>query len=326
MILSASRRTDIPCLYVPWLMNRLRAGSVLVRNPMNHHQVSRVSLAADVIDCAVFWTKHGASLLPHLDEIETHWPFYFQYTLNGYGRALEPGLPALEARLDTLRQLSDRIGPARVIWRYDPVLMTDVYGVPWHLAMFERIAAALAGYVETCVFSFIDMYPKVQHRLASGNVRGCTLEEMHLLAAGFAESARRHGMGIQTCAEAIDLDQYGIAHGCCTDGRLIKRLVGQPVGGRKDPNQRAVCGCLESIDIGQYNTCPLGCLYCYASFNPKAVTTLMRQHDPASPLLVGQLTPADHVTDRKMKSLKEKPAPDTNAAQMNLFDGMGDVG
>ncbi len=304
MILSVSRRTDIPAFYTKWFLNRLQEGYVFVRNPMNYHQVSKVSLAPSVIDCIVFWTKNAAPILPHIQKIQKHYPLYFQYTLNAYNKDVEPALPALDAKLETFCRLSDTIGKDAVIWRYDPVFVTETYTVEWHIEQFGRIAKALAGKTNTCVFSFIDIYDKVKNNMKNIDAHACTPEEMNVIAAAFAQIAAQCGMELRTCAEAIDLDQYGIRHGCCIDGELIAKLTGWNMKAKKDPNQRMECGCLESIDIGQYNTCRHGCKYCYANSNPQSVITFSKQHDPASPLLTGHLEPSDKVTERKMKSLK----------------------
>lgn len=305
MILSVSRRTDVPAFYSEWFMNRLREGYVLVRNPMNYHQVSKVNLNPDVIDCMVFWTKNPSPLLPHIQEIKQKYPLYFQYTLNAYDHDIEPALPVLKEKLATFCKLSDQIGSDAIIWRYDPVLLTNRYTVTWHTERFEHIAEALQGETRTCIFSFIDIYDKVKNNIKGYNVRACTVEEMDVLAAAFADIAAKYGLELRTCAEAIDLDKYGIRHGCCIDGDLITKLTGWTLKAKKDPNQRAECGCLESIDIGQYNTCKHGCRYCYANFNPQSVVSFTKQHDPMSPLMIGLLEASDKITERKMKSLKE---------------------
>lgn len=305
MILSASRRTDIPAFYTPWFMNRIREGYVLVRNPMNYHQVSRVSLSPDVIDCIVFWTKNARPMLPYINEIAAKYTFYFQYTLNGYGRDIEQCLPALDDKIDTFRHLSSKIGSDKIIWRYDPVLLTDEYTADWHISRFEEIAGQLRGYTGICVFSFIDIYDKVKNNVKGMNMRACDAGEMNALAESFSAIAHKNGMTLQTCAEAIDLDKFGIRHGCCVDGELIEKLTGCTLKAKKDKNQREECGCLESVDIGQYNTCRHGCKYCYANFNPASVVTFSKQHNQASPFLVGEAESGDKVTERKMKSLLE---------------------
>ena len=304
MILSVSRRTDIPALYPEWFMNRIREGYALVRNPMNFHQVSRVPLGRDALDCIIFWTKNALPMLPYLDEISAKYPFYFQYTLNAYGQEVEPHLPDMERKLYTFRRLSEKISEERIIWRYDPIFLTDAYNLSWHIERFAEIAASLKGYTRTCVFSFIDIYDKVKNNVKSLHLRPCGMGEMNALAKAFAAIAFEKGMTLQTCSEEVDLDQYGIRHGSCIDGALIAKLIGYELVAKKDKNQRDVCGCLESVDIGQYNTCRHGCRYCYANFNPQSVATFSKQHDPASPLLIGNLDVADKVTDRKVKSLK----------------------
>lgn len=308
MILSVSRRTDIPAFYAEWFMNRLRDGCVFVRNPMNYHQVSHVSLDPKVIDCIVFWTKNAAPLLPYLDEIRARYPFYFQYTLNAYDHDIEAAVVSLQQKLNTFTALSDKIGAGKVIWRYDPVLITDRYSVDWHIAQFETISNALLGKTTTCVFSFIDIYDKIKKNTKACGIRTCTEEEMKRIAAVFSAISKAHGIRLRTCAETIDLKKYSIEHGCCIDGELISEITGWNIKAKKDPNQRSECGCLESIDIGQYNTCRHGCRYCYANFNPQSVVTFSKQYDPASPLLIGRLEAGDKVTDRKMRTLKDSAA------------------
>ena len=183
MILSVSRRTDIPAFYMPWFMNRLREGYVMVRNPMNYHQVSRVSLSPEVIDCMVFWTKNAIPLTPHLGEIALQYPFYIQYTLNPYGRDLEPGLPPLAQRLASACAIAEQFGSKHVVWRYDPIMLTEQYTADWHIEQFAAMADALKGSARDCVFSFVDLYDKVQANLRGLGVRICSDGEMDRIAA-----------------------------------------------------------------------------------------------------------------------------------------------
>ncbi len=314
MILSVSRRTDIPAFYTPWFINRLHDGYVLVRNPVNYHQVSKVSLAPSVVDCIVFWTKNATPIVRYLDEIDSLYPFYFQFTLNGYDKDTEPHLPELSRRIETFCTLSEKTDARRVIWRYDPILLSDKYSIDWHINTFQQIASRLKGYSLECVFSFIDIYEKVKNNIRDLGVRGCTVEEANLIAAAFATIAKENGFRLRTCAESVDLARFGIAHGCWIDGSLISDLIGWSIAAKKDPNQRQECGCLESVDIGQYNTCRHGCKYCYANFNPQSVRTLSKQHDPMSPLLIGNLEHDDKVTERKAKSLKKE-----QLGQLSIF-------
>lgn len=314
MILSVSRRTDIPAFYADWFLRRLQEGYVLVRNPMNHHQVSRVSLSPSVIDCIVFWIKNGAPLLPNLDTIANEYPFYFQYTLNAYHSDVEPVLQPLDTRINTFQTISKKIGADHIIWRYDPILLSDKYSLDWHIERFSYIASKLHGYTRECTFSFIDLYTKVQTNTKALNIRECRPEEIDQIASAFSCIAKEKGLVLRTCAEAVDLQKYGIEHGCCIDGKLISEITGWNMAAKKDPNQRQECGCLESVDIGQYNTCKHGCKYCYATFNAQSVVTLTKKHDPTSPFLIGHTEPDDKITERKMKSLKKDPV-----GQLSMF-------
>ena len=314
MILSVSRRTDIPAFYAEWFINRMREGYVLVRNPMNYHQVSKVSLEPKVIDCIVFWTKNAAPLLPYIDEISSKYDFYFQYTLNAYDHTVEQNTPVLSERLKTFKALSSKIGAEHIIWRYDPVLLAEHIDINWHKTQFDLIARQLDGYTKACIFSYIDLYEKVKSNVSGLGIRTCTTNEMEELASTFSTITSTYNMTLQTCAETIDLSRYGIVHSHCVDGNLIEKITGRKLNAKKDQNQREACGCLESIDIGQYNTCRHGCKYCYANFSPQSVITLSSKHDLKSPFLIGNQEPEDKITERKMKSLLGEAA-----GQISMF-------
>lgn len=304
MIISASRRTDIPSFYTPWFFNRLREGYVLVPNPFNPKAVSRVSLDPAVVDCLVFWTKNPAPMLPKLDRLQDY-PYYFQFTLNPYGPEIESRLPPLDKRIGTFKRLADRIGPQRVIWRYDPILTNERYNVDFHREAFDRIACELRDYTEKCMLGFIDHYRHVRRVLDGLHIGPLSSEEIGAMAVSFKETADRYGLGLETCTVKVGLNHLGIPGGLCVDGALIERITGYPLAAKKDKNQRAVCNCLESIDIGTYETCLNGCVYCYAiqgSYHTAEFNR--RRHDPRSPLLIGHLAEDDTVTQRPMKSLR----------------------
>lgn len=308
MILSASRRTDIPAFYSEWLSERFREGYLLVRNPMNFHQLSRICLNPDVIDCIVFWTKNPLNMLPRLHEFEEY-PYYFQFTLTGYGREIEPGLPDKRSVLiPAFQELSRRIGSGRVIWRYDPIFLTGRYTMEYHERAFAEIAGALSGYTGRVVISFLDIYAKTQRNMeksVSGCVKAPSVQEMNELARKLASLARRFGMQIQTCAEQIDLEKYGIRHGACIDREYIGDLLGCSLKAKKDHGQRLFCGCVESVEAGTYHTCRNGCRYCYANDSAEAVRRMSSRYDIHSPLLCGQVEEGDRITERRMKSLKD---------------------
>lgn len=305
MILSVSRRTDIPACYPEWFMRRLHEGVVMSRNPMNPRQVSRIALSAETIDCIVFWTKNPAPLMPFLSEIEAMgYAYIFQITLNAYGRDAETALPPLNDRVDTVRRLAERIGKQRIIWRYDPILLSGAYTVDWHGEQFARLSRQLNGCVDRCVISFLDVYGKIRSRLQRSGFRECTEAEMHRLAAVISAAAKENDLRLQSCAERIDLTSYGIGHGACIDAAHISGVLGVPLDARRDENQRSACGCVASIDVGEYDTCRNGCVYCYANHGESVVTRRAAQHCPDSPLMTGCLTAEDRVTDRQIKSLR----------------------
>lgn len=312
MILSVSRRTDIPAFYSDWFMNRIREGYVMTRNPMNYHAVSKISLTPDVVDCIVFWSKNPKPLFKFLDEISKEYTFYFQFTLNAYEKDLEPHLPTLEERISTFKALSEKYGKERVIWRYDPVMLSDKYTSQWHINSFRGIIDQLSEYTTSCVFSFVDVYDKVKNNLKNEKVIPFTKASMDELARGFSEIASHHSIILKTCAEELDLSKFGIEHSRCIDPNLISQLAKCDISIKKDKNQRNECGCAESIDIGQYNTCMHGCKYCYANYSQTSVRKCYEAHFYTSPLLIGDIENDDKIKERKVKSLKEN--------QISLFD------
>ncbi|MBP8292928.1 MAG: DUF1848 domain-containing protein [Caldilineaceae bacterium] len=296
MIISASRRTDIPAFYAPWLMNRIRAGYCAVPNPFNRSQVSRISLRPQDVDVIAFWTRNPRPLLPALDELDARgYRYYFQYTLLDNPRALDPKSPPVDAAIATFRALAERIGPARVIWRYDPIVLSSATGADFHLERYAHIAGELRGCTTRSVISVMDRYRKIERRLAALAAQGIALlgppadqtPDFARLMTGLAGIAADNGMEIQSCAEELDLARYCIAPGKCIDDAYIARVFGLQLDVKKDPSQRAACGCVASRDIGMYDSCLFGCQYCYAtsSFARAAVNHVA--HDPAGEALVG---------------------------------------
>jgi len=304
MIISASRRTDIPAFYGEWLLNRLREGSVLVRNPFNPRQVSRVSLDPGVVDCLVFWTKNPAPLLSRLAEIERlgH-PFNFQYTLTACDRSLEQHLPARSERIATFRTLAERIGPERVLWRFDPILFTRGQGPDQLLREFATLAGHLRSSTRHCTISFLSLYAKCKRNLSGIALAMPDEREMRNFVRQLAEIAAENGIRLRACCDAFLQEQCGIEAARCIDDRLLASILGQPVRVAKDKGQRPGCGCVASIDIGAYNTCPHGCRYCYANSSERAVAANRAAHDPCSPLLTGTLTGQETITDRTIGPL-----------------------
>ncbi|MFC4679293.1 DUF1848 domain-containing protein [Desulfovibrio legallii] len=310
VLVAASRATDIPAFYAPWFVNRLRAGHVLWRNPFNGHG-QYVSLTR--MRCVVFWSKNPAPLLPFLPELDARGlAYYLHYTLNDYeAEGFEPGLPPLARRVETFCRWADALGPERVVWRFDPLLLAGPLAAPGGegcarlLGKVEGLARQLAGYTRKLVFSFADIAPyrKVWTSLRRAGLpwRDCTRQEMQTLALGIAQICTAYGLTPATCGETADLRAWGVAHNRCIDPELVLRLTrnhpdvlrllgreGQqtllpgapPPRWPRDPGQRPACACVPCKDIGQYNTCPHGCVYCYANTSPAAARRGRAAHDP----------------------------------------------
>lgn len=312
MILSVSRRTDIPNYYSEWFFNRLKDGFLYVRNPMNFHQISEIKISPDVVDCIVFWTKNPLPMMERLDELEAY-NYYFQFTLTGYGNDVERNLPNKKTSvIPIFQELSNRIGKEKVVWRYDPIFFSNRYNAKYHLKAFRSIAEALSGYTEKCVISFLDIYPKNKKNMDDLLSYDLSDSELREFAKELSNIAKENHIKIGSCAEKVDLDEYGIIHNSCIDKELIEKIIGCKLKINKDKNQRIECGCVESVEVGTYNTCKNGCVYCYANYSAKSVESNFQKYDPLSPLLCGHIEKDDRISTRKVVSLKE--------TQISIFD------
>lgn len=304
MIISASRRTDIPAFYSQWFFNRIREEYVLVPNPYNSRMVSRVSLNPAWVDCIVFWSKNPAPMIGELNQLRDY-KYYFQFTLNSYGPEIERKLPLLTERLETFKSLSDKIGKERVIWRYDPIFINEKYSVSFHKDAFARIAFELKDYTDRCILEFIDCYSHIRSAIAKFNINSLKNEAIEDMLSAFKEVASEVAIELNTCATKIDLVHLGIPGGACIDRNLIERITGYSISARKDKSQRMFCNCIESLDIGMYNSCFNGCVYCYA--NRKCYDKIQRdgeKHDVNSPLLIGRVSDEDIIKDRTARSFR----------------------
>ncbi|WP_303839187.1 DUF1848 domain-containing protein [Selenomonas ruminantium] len=302
MIISASRRTDIPAYYSEWFFNRLKAGYVLVRNPMNIHKISKVSLSPKVVDGIVFWTKNPTPMLKRIPELEQY-SYYFQFTLNPYGRDVELNVPSKgRVIIPAFRKLSKLIGRERVIWRYDPIIINKKYTIEYHCKYFRILASKLSEYTERCTISFVDLYRKTIRNVRPLGLEMLSMSQQFELMEVFSEIAEEFGLVLDTCAEKVDFGTLGISHAHCIDKHKFENLGKYILSIDKDSNQRSECGCFSSIDIGAYNTCMNGCLYCYANYNMELVKKNIIQYNPDSPMIFGDVLPDDVVVERKMKS------------------------
>lgn len=301
MILSVSRRTDIPCYYSEWFMNRLNAGYVLTRNPMNPVQINKIQLSPDIIDCIVFWTKDALKIIPYLTEMNhLGYKYYFQFTLTPYDTIYEKNLRYKIDIENTFIELSKMIGKEKVLWRYDPIIMNDFLTMDYHKKHFLRLCEKLHAYTESVTISFVDKYTKLKTNL----IREITDEEMIELSSFIRQTARNYELTAKACCEKMDLAQYGITEASCIDKTVVEKICGYPISVNQDKNQRTSCGCVESIDIGSYNTCLNGCIYCYA--NNSIITAERRNnaHNPRGEMLVGAVNNGEVIKEREVKSNK----------------------
>ena len=311
VVVSASRSTDIPAFYADWFVGRLKKGYSAWTNPFNGKK-SYVAYADTRF--VVFWSKNPKPLIKHIDYLkEREIGCYVQFTLNDYAdERLEPGVPPLDERIDTFRRLTDKLGTGAVVWRYDPLILTDSIDADRLLDKIGRIGDRLRGYTEKLVFSFADIesYRKVRANLERSRIRYAdwTTEQMTDFARRLVELNKSKGWNYElaTCGEAADLD--GVAHNRCIDDRLMVRLghksqklmefLGAEIclpmfdgavridenlyaaigRNNRDKGQRAACGCAKSKDIGQYDTCPHLCEYCYANSSKQLAVANWRRH------------------------------------------------
>jgi len=305
VIISASRRTDIPAFYSQWFINRIKDGYVLVPNPFNPKMISQVCLTPEVVDCIVFWTKNPYPMLDKLKELQDY-NYYFQYTLNPYGKDLENNLPDLKRRIEIFKYLADLVGKEKVIWRYDPILTNEKYNVNFHIDAFAEIAYELRDYTERCMLGFIDHYSHIRKEVARFNIKPLQKDEIEAMAVSFRNTAELCSFTLETCTIKVNLTHQGISAGMCIDKQLIERIVGYPISAKKDKNQRDICNCIESIDIGTYESCLNGCIYCYAiKGNYNTAEFNARKHDKNSPMLIGNITAQDIIKIRTVRSLKD---------------------
>jgi len=300
MILSVSRRTDIPAFYGKWFINRLNEGFVCVRNPFNFHAVNKISINKAVVDCMVFWTKDATNFINYLPQIDDMgYKYYFQYTVTPYDKTIESNLRDKNLIIENFKQLSNQIGKEKVIWRYDPILLTEKIDINWHVRKFEEMCKELATYTDVVIISFLDEYKK----LGKSKIRSLKFEEMTSIAKELKKIATRYNLKLKTCAESLS-ESLELEKASCIDKQLIEKICGCSLTIKKDKNQRSECLCAESIDIGEYDTCNHQCLYCYANNNCKNIQKKLQNHNLNSPLLIGEITNDDKITERKTSSLK----------------------
>ncbi len=265
VIVSASRRTDIPAFYMDWMLEQLRGGAVFSRNPYNPAQTRRVELTPES-GCIVFWSKNPAPLLERIDRLESfRIPFGILFTLNPYGKELEPGVPPVEERIATFRELSRRIGKEKMIWRYDPICFSPQFDDAFHRSHFEKLATSLSDATGRCITSFLDFYAKTIRNTVGHELYDPPQKQKNSLATELAAIAHAAGIRLEACAES----GTPLPPAACIGTEWIRDICGQDWGLSKDSGQRELCHCAKSVDIGMPDSCPHGCSYCYANRSPQ---------------------------------------------------------
>ena len=314
MILNTGARTDTVQYYSEWLLRRFKEGYVYTRNPLFPHKVTLYELAPDKIDAVLFCSKNYAPVLPRLHEITDKYRTYFHYTVTAYGKDIEPGVPSIDESIETLIRLERIVGRERIAWRYDPVLLTKDYMVGRHIETFARMAERLAPHIDRCIFSFVEMYKKLEVNMPE--IIPLTPADRDKIAAGLGGIAAKYGIRLQTCGTNGDWSRYGIHPSGCATLEIIGRANGCEFGDIKHNGLREGCHCIESRDIGAYDTCPNGCKYGYANKSPQKAQENYKLHNPASPLLIGSIGEDDVIIRGNQKSFLK-----SRTRQMSLFDG-----
>jgi len=281
-IISASRRTDIPAFFTPWLIKRLREGAVLVKNPYSG-KVSEVSLRLEAVHSMVLWSKDFSPLLERIEEVERHAPnLFFHFTITGVPEALERHTPEEGRAVEDFRFISRRYSPAHVIWRFDPVVITDRLPFEAYEDSFARLAGKLKGYAAECYFSFMEPYKKVLRnfaKYAGQKLVELSVDEKQLYAGRLSAIAQKNGLRLSACCNEYLVGE-DIEQARCIDAERLAGLFGDMEVSLKPAPTREGCGCTRAIDIGSYDTCAHGCLYCYANSDKERAKKFLKSFNP----------------------------------------------
>lgn len=304
MIIRISGRTDIIQHYSDWLIKRFEQGYVFARNPLFQNKVTRYELTPDKVDCVVLNSKNYKPILPHISSILERFPIYCYYTITAYGKDIEPGIPSIEESISTLIQLSQKVGKERIAWCYDPVFRTEKYSIDMHLKTFETIARQTAPYISRCLFSFMELNKKMEK--AMPELIPLTEHEKELLAEGFGKTAAHYGIPMQSCGRKGKYDDYGIKESGCLTLDMVGTANDLSFRDLRHRGYKEGCTCIESRDIGAYQTCSSGCKYCIRNNNPEKISTNQKLFDVNSPLLIGTIKETDTLQQGQQKSFLNK--------------------
>lgn len=292
MIISASRRTDIPAFYSDWFINQIKDGSFLSKNPYNNN-IYKKEVSPDTVDAIAFWTRNAKKMNKdgHFDYLKDEgYNFYFQYTVTGYNKFLESNtLHPLKA-IDNINELADKFGADKIIWRFDPMFTSTHSDINELIRLHTKISSLLHPDISENVISFLDDYKKVGRNLKAEGISFNDIlnnsSELHELLTALSENSTKYNRKISTCAENLDLSSYNIKKGKCIDPDYLNRVFNLNLGRAKDQGQRKECGCIKSFDVGVYDTCVHGCKYCYATQNNTIANMNYKKHDPNNKFII----------------------------------------
>lgn len=313
MILQTGQRTDIPAFYAPWFINRLREGIVRVRNPYHPFQVTEYQFSPETIDCIAFTSKNPTPLWKYHEELSAYRQ-YWHITITPYGKEIEPYVPPKERIIDVFQKISQTLGKKFIVWRYDPIIVTDTYTLDFHLQTFYQMAMQLRGFTQTVVMSFIDLYPKVVRNWPG--IQRPSIDCQRILMKELIHIAHSMGMNVKTCGEQARFKDLGAdTSGCFTKEEFEDIYGGQFI---LPPKQaaRPNCACYLHGDIGVYDTCHHLCRYCYANTNPERVNQVTKHHSPESPFLICQAHPQDQIHVVKAQLWRQPRPPQS----LSLFE------
>ena len=300
MILNTGLRTDIPGFFSEWFYNRIEEGFVYVRNPYVKNQIYSYRLDPELIDCIIFCTKNPKPMFENLEKIDK-FNQYWHITITPYEKEIEPNIPPMNDVLESFKYLSKKLGKENVTLRYDPIFINEKYTLEKHIESFEYIINSLSGYTTEAIISFIDLYEKTKRNFPKAIE--VTKDERLKLGKEFAQIGKKNNITIKTCVEGSELDKFGIDSSGCMTKEVIERAINKNLNIPKQKARNGECYCLLNNDIGEYNTCDHGCLYCYANSNKRLVKRNLKLHDPKSPILIGEIKEDDIIKEMKQKSL-----------------------
>lgn len=300
MIINTGSRTDTVQYYSEWLLKRFKEGFVYSRNPLFFNKVTKYELNPEVVDCVIFCSKNYEPILERLHEITDRFNTYFYYTITAYGKDIEPNVPSIEDSIETLIKLSEIVGAKRIAWRYDPILLTEKYTKNRHYETFDYMSEKLSPYIDRCIFSFVEMYKKLKTNMPE--IILLTPEDKDEIAKNIGLIAQKNKILLQTCATLENYEKYNIIQSGCITAEILGTANGVTFSNIKHSGNRKGCRCMENRNIGDYDTCPNGCKYCYANQNPQIAKKNYEKHNIDSPLILGGLNPTDEISQSSQRS------------------------